>query len=301
MIYFLTVNYYSADLIKNLLASLMAVDYHPEYHLLIVNNSPDDTAINTLPVDFSIPITVINAGQNLGFAAGCNLGIEYVYKLNSQALIWLINPDTTLENIAISYILECFTQKPNIAILGTRIRDTQGNIWFNHGTFNPWLGSLKHGDTRIVIENIENGEKNLDKTINSRWVSGCSLILNLSNFNHCPKFDEGYFLYYEDNDFCERYYKIGYAIAVTKAVLVNHAVSAISGKDSYTKFLHATYSKLYFLKQHGTLLSLGLNLIYMLFLIVKLWSKNRQAALGRWQGLQKFTRFYLKVLFKGFI
>ena len=288
MIYFLTVNYYSADLVKNLLVSLTSVTSQPEYQVLVINNSPDDTAVNDLSADFSMPITVINAGKNLGFAAGCNLGIEYIYKLNSQAVIWLINPDTTLENIAIPYILECFAQQPNLAILGTRIRDSNGNIWFNNGTFNPWLGSLKHGDAKIFAQN---GEKDFHiKTVNSRWVSGCSLIINLSNFNHCPKFDEGYFLYYEDNDFCERYYQQGYDIAVTKAVLVNHAVSAISGKNSYLKFLHATYSKLYFLKQHGTLLALVINLIYMLFLIVKLWPKNPQAALGRWQGLQNFIK-----------
>lgn len=284
MIYFITVNYYSTELVKQLLASIATSD--KEYKFLIINNSPEDASINKITQSYPF-VTVITARENLGFGGGCNLGIQYVYNLDHRAIIWLINPDTTLEKIAISYIKQCFAQYPHLAILGTRVRDLQGNIWFNLGTFNPWIGSLKH---QLKQEKFFDFQV---KTLNCRWVSGCSMVLNLSQFKSCPTFDPHYFLYYEDADLCERYYKQGYRIAVTQAVLVTHIVSVLSRRNLYSRFKHATYSKLYFLQQHGTVLALCLNFFYMLLLVVLLFPQNRPAALGRWQGLTNFIYYQM--------
>ncbi len=285
MIYLLTVNYYSTELINQLLSSIVIAEQ--DYQLIVVNNSPEDTSVNQLSQTY-FTVTVITAKTNLGFGAGCNLGIQHIYNLNSQALIWLINPDTQIEKTAIQYIKQCFIENPNVAILGTKIKDLEGTIWFSRGRFNPWTGSIKD---KAKQEDISNS---LVQIFTSRWVSGCSLILNLKQFDHCPQFDPHYFLYYEDADLCERYYKQGYQIAVTQAVLVTHAVSSITSKNLSTQFQHATYSKLYFLWKHGTVFALVLNLLYMLVLCVLLFPKNLPAAYGRWQGLKQFILWILR-------
>ena len=286
-IYLVIVNYYACELIAGLLDSI-PLAARGRVEAIAINNSPEDGDIPHLTEKFP-NLTLLKPETNLGFGSGCNLGLEYVYQINPQALVWLINPDTTIEPTAIDYILECFAQNPDLAILGTRIRDTQGNIWFSEGRFNRWIGSLKHqsgkerGREKEFFDNYECPE-----IIPSRWVSGCSMLLNLEKFARCPNFDPHYFLYYEDNDLCERYYQLGYQIAVTQAVLVTHLVSATTHKDKSAKFRHATYSKLYFLQQHGTILALGLNLIYMLVKIVRILGQDTSIAIGRWQGLQKF-------------
>lgn len=279
MIYFITVNYYSTELIKQLLISIETAKEN--YKMIIVNNSVDDDSIQQV-YQLDSEATILTPEVNLGFGAGCNLGIQYVYNHNPQGIIWLINPDTQLEQKAISYVEQSLEQTPSLAIIGTKIKDLQGNIWFSLGTFNPWTGSIKDKTKGQIISDSP------VKTQDCRWVSGCSLILNLKQFKSCPSFDSHYFLYYEDTDLCERYYKQGYHIAVTQAVLVTHVVSSINGRNPYTQFQHATYSKLYFLQQHGTALALALNLLYMLMLVVLIFPKNRLAALGRWQGLKNF-------------
>jgi N-acetylglucosaminyl-diphospho-decaprenol L-rhamnosyltransferase len=280
MIYFVIVNYYSTSFVVDLIHSLQASE-DTLYKIVIVNNSPEDLSINEISSEFPLT-TILTAEKNLGFGAGCNLGIEYVYQKDPKAIIWLINPDTTIEPTATAYVRHCFMQESSLSILGTRIRDSDDKTWFDAGTFNPWLGSVKSLHKNINILN------NQVKTIPCRWVSGCSFIINLSRFEHCPRFDPHYFLYYEDTDFCERYHKQGHSIAVTSAILVNHNVSAITGKNQYNKFRHSTYSKLYFLKQHGTYLSLGINLIYLLALTILLYFHDRPSALGRWQGIKSF-------------
>ncbi|HEY9878441.1 MAG TPA: glycosyltransferase family 2 protein [Leptolyngbyaceae cyanobacterium] len=282
VVYFITVNYYSSNLIQELLNSIAATQ-DPNYHILIVNNSPDDTAVQALAR--LERITLLNAAKNLGFGGGCNLGMQHAYSLDPHSIIWLINPDAQLEPSAVAYVRQCLIQDPKIAILGTRIRDLDGNLWFSVGTFNPWIGSLKHQNDQV------NCSPNPVQTQPSRWLSGCSMIFNLAAFDHCPLFDTQYFLDYEDADICERYFKQGYVVRVTQAVLINHQVSAITHRNKQAKFQHATFSKLYFLHKHGTFLSLALNIGLALLKTVILLPLKPNIATGRWRGLLDFMRW----------
>lgn len=283
MLYLLIINYYSTDLIQLLLKSIPAPDL-ANLHILIVNNSPDDLTLQPLTQTYP-NLTLLSAPENVGFGGGCNLGLNWIYERDPHSIVWLINPDTTLVDAAIPYIHTCFAEHPHLAILGTQIQDSQGNSWFTQGHFNRWLGSLPH---QRPIASSENPPA---KILPSRWVSGCSLMLNLAQFESCPQFDTHYFLYYEDNDLCERYFKHGYSIAVTQAILVTHQVSATSDRNLKAKLHHATFSKLYFLQQHGTPLALLLNLGYLSLKIILDWIKqNPDNYQGRWQGLQQFLQ-----------
>lgn len=281
-IYFITINYHCTDLIRELItatAGLGATDYR----FILVNNSPTDESLASLAELKGV--TVIEAEHNLGFGGGCNLGLDHVYEQDPGAIAWLLNPDARLTHNAIDYVRECLRQDSAIAILGTRIRDLEGQLWFSQGTFNPWLGTLKHRFTDVDCT------PSSVTTHPTRWISGCSMIFNLAVFDHCPQFDLQYFLDYEDADISERYYRQGYRLRVTQAVLVDHQVSAITHRNPQAKFQHATFSKLYFLERHGTPLALGLNLIYTALRPITLFLRYPAMATGRWLGLLDYLRW----------
>ncbi len=277
-LYFLSVNYYSAPMISDLLHTLEA-----NQGIVIVNNSPADRVVHTLAAQTYAggSVTVLDAPDNGGFGAGCNLGLQWIYARSPRALVWLINPDAQLLPQAVSIVRDCF-EREEIAILGTPILDTAGKPWFSSGQFNPWTGSVtSHHKIRADA---------LDRPVPVRWVSGCSMVINLALIGHCPEFDGAYFLYYEDCDLCERYYQEGYLVAVTPVPLVIHAVSGITGRHTYSKYRHATFSRLTFLQRHATPLALALNFVYLLVQSLWLVLRDRDAARGRWAGLQQFLR-----------
>ena len=281
-VYFITINYHCSDLIQALVATT-APQATGFYEFIVVNNSPGDRGIADLA---ELPrVRVIEAGGNLGFGGGCNLALTKVYKENPTGLAWLINPDARLVPNAVDYVRQCLVDDPQIALLGTRIRDLDGQLWFSHGTFNPWLGTLKHRDPTVTTEFEP------VKTHPTRWISGCSLILNLAHLPDCPQFDPQYFLDYEDADLSERYYRQGYRLRVTQAALVDHQVSAITGRYPRAKYRHATFSKLYFLDRHGTLLALVLNLIYFGLRPFTDAVAQSAKAQGRWAGLLDYVRW----------
>ncbi len=232
MIYLITVNYHSHQLIAQLLASLPPPTTIP-YQFIIVNNSPEDSKIHQFQNHYT---TIIESGKNLGFGGGCNLGIDWVYQQNPQAIIWLINPDTQLPPVTLPTAANFFSKHPEISILGTLVQEPNGQIWFAGGQFIPDTGAIIEQKTWTYPENA-------DYAI-CDWVTGCSLLLNLAKFTTCPRFDEAYFLYYEDFDFCQRYGMQGHIIAITPNLVVTHQPSAINGQNLYFKYKHSTYSYL---------------------------------------------------------
>jgi GT2 family glycosyltransferase len=86
--------------------------------------------------------------------------------------------------------------------------------------------------------------------VETAWVTGCSLLLNLNTFADCPQFDPAYFLYYEDFDFCRRYAKQGHPVVVTNQIRVVHTPSSITSRNQSLKLQYSTDSYLLALQRH---------------------------------------------------
>lgn len=280
-LYFLCVNYHSAALISDLVHTL-----EDNQGIVIVNNSPSDKAVRGLASSTfgGGQVTVIDAPDNGGFGAGCNLGLQWIYARSPQAIVWIINPDAALLPGVIARVRQCLFDDPSIAILGSPVLDTAGKLWFGSGRFNRWTGAIP---SHIPIRSSKHDSIH---PVPTRWVTGCSLILNLKLLEHCPQFDETYFLYYEDCDLCERYFQQGYAIALLPVPLVVHAVSSITSRYVQAKFVHGTFSKLTFLRRHATWLALALNLLYLAARATSETFTQPLAAKGRWQGIWQFLK-----------
>lgn len=279
MIYFVTVNYHSRTWVQTLIASIISGITSP-HHILVVNNSPEEEGLGSLSDKHT---TILEAGSNLGFGQACNLGINYAWQHDRQALVWLINPDAVIHPNADTYVQNCFREDGALAILGTQILTADGAIWFSHGTFNPWTGSVRHHH-----QSLPSTSQGL--TIPCQWVTGCSLVLNLGVFRDCPGFSDRYFLYSEDTDLCLHYGRQGYRVAVTQHPLVTHQVSALIGRHPGLMYQYYTYGRLTLLRHHGTALGLGLYLLHSLLqgLLRLPWQPVQ--AWGRWRGIGQFLR-----------
>jgi GT2 family glycosyltransferase len=234
MIYFLTVNYYCSDLIGRLIDS---ISHTPglDYQIIIVNNSIDDDSIH----QFDSPSTlIIDAKKNLGFGVACNLGLEWVYKRDKQAIIWVINPDAYFPENTLDKAKEFLDLHAKLSIIGTIIYTPTNKIWFAGGVFVPATGAIL--DVNLFTKDL----KDHTDYVSCDWISGCSLIINLENFSECPLFDDAYFLYYEDFDFCRRYANKGHSIAITKNLSVIHQPSSVTNKNVFKKIRYSTYSYL---------------------------------------------------------
>lgn len=277
-LYLLVVNYESSELIARLIESIGNFKKN-NCQLIIVNNSPSDGEINNLK-DSSIKI--IEPGDNLGFGRACNLGLNWIYQQNSLAIVWLINPDAYFDlnfQSPIAKAIAFFKKYPQISILGTTVYNTKGEITSFGGTFTAGTAAL------AIIDDLPDLNQDYIKT---DWVSGCSLLINLANFDEVPLFDSRYFLYYEDLDFCLRYSQQEHQIAVTNLLQVIHNTSTITNRNTIQKYRHITQSYLIHIEKHGNSKTFVLTNIRMVLNTIRLLILKPQQGLGKAIGIYEY-------------
>jgi GT2 family glycosyltransferase len=85
------------------------------------------------------------------------------------------------------------------------------------------------------------------------WVAGCSMLIRRTVFDAIGLFDEGFFLYFEETDFCRRSAAAGFATAYVPASRVAHVGSASTGSTNWKRYPSYWFEsrRRYFRKQHG--------------------------------------------------
>ena len=277
MLYFLTVNYYSTNLLTKFINSLPA-NKNKNYQIIIINNSSDDNSIYQLQNQSTL---IINAEKNLGFGGACNLGLQWIYNQDKQAIVWIINPDAYLPENTLNQAQTFFNLYPELSITGTIIYTPENRIWFAGGHFIHHTGAISEIDLLTNTDAVY---------INCDWVSGCSLIINLNKFTECPLFDHAYFLYYEDFDFCRRYANQGHLIAVTKEISVIHQPSSITNRNIFNKIRYSTYSYLFTINRYTNKSIFTMRFIMQIIKATMGLIIKPQAALGKIYGIYDYMR-----------
>ena len=285
---FITINYHCSSLIQELIASLRSQgDDH--IHCIVVDNSPHDPELTALIN--SDDVTVLRSDSNRGFGGGCNLALEYLKTHDPLSIAWLINPDARLLPGAVDSIRQSLKVVNPPAVLGTRIQDNNGQIWFDHGRFDRRWGKLNQEPTHRPPDFHH---KDQTRFTACDWASGCSLILDLEKLPQPPHFDERIFLYYEDAELCIRLRQQGIQCFVTTDILVSHSISSTTSRHQIQKFRHATFGKLYLLHRHATPWAVIANLTRFYAKAAIQCARDPQQAIGRTMGIWQYLTWALK-------
>jgi N-acetylglucosaminyl-diphospho-decaprenol L-rhamnosyltransferase len=288
---FICINYHCSALVAGLLDSLDS-QADPEIRLILVDNSPNDPGL-LQRVAGRAHVEVLDPGSNLGFGGGCNLALEHLQSRDPAALAWLINPDARLLPGAIATLRRCLESPQQPALVGTRIQNSDGEIWFDRGRFDPRWGKVNQEPQSRQPINPDTEEDLIEPC---DWLSGCSLVLDMAAMPVRPRFDERIFLYYEDAELCLRLRQYGVIAYVTTMVLVSHSVSATMSSHQIRKYRHATFGKLYLLHRHASAMAVIVNLLRFYVRALLQWIQDPQQALGRAAGATQYLAWMTRGL-----
>lgn len=247
------VNYNGGKQIIKCLSSLAKHDYLKKV-ILVDNASLDDSlkAINNL-----FPrVTVIKNSKNFGFAKGSNIGIRYALS-NKAKNILLLNSDTILSKNDVEKLV-----KNNGDIVGPILKFRRSNrLYFDLGGYIDWnIGRSFHKEANS-ISRINNS--------NPDYVSGAVMLIRKKVIDKIGFFDEKYFLYYEDVDYCVRARKADFKIAIDTNTIIHHELSSTLGRKSPITLYHNLRSNLIFILKHISLTRKTFALAYWVFLCGK--------------------------------
>ena len=149
-------------------------------------------------------IKIILTEKNLGYAGGNNFGLKMVK--TKYALIF--NPDIICEKNFFSSIQKYLDGKLDFSIIGTSFAEKSD---YHTAGFFDNKKNLKEANflNEFNLYDVD-------------WVSGCSLLLNLNNFDNEKIFDENFFLFFEENDLCFRVKSKGGKIFMSTDLKITH-------------------------------------------------------------------------------
>lgn len=226
-------NYRQCGLVRQCLHGIARAALPFSYEVIVVDNDSRDGCASLIRSQFPT-ITVLSAPANLGFSAGNNLGIRHA---RGEYLL-VLNYDVAVVTGAIPRLVEFLRTHPRVGVVGPRLVYPDGRIQYScrrfPRVFTPFyrrtpLGRLPLARQELSRYLMLDFDHRTDQPVD--WLFGACLLLRRAALDSVGYFDDRFFLYFEDLDWCRRCLDAGWQVWYVASVeLVHyHAQSSAEG------------------------------------------------------------------------
>ena len=217
LVYLVVLNWNGYADTHECLESLRRLAY-PNYKVLVVDNaSSDDSAV--LIAATHPEVELVGCTANRGIAAGYNAGIKTALA-RGATYIMPMNNDLVCDPLFLAHMIHTQQAWPTSGVVMPKIfyYAERDRIW-SAGAYARWMPS------NIVMR----GRQQLDgpafaADTELSFAPSCCLLLTRALAERVS-FDEGYFFYYDDWDFCMATRKAGYTLCYAAQAHLWHKVS----------------------------------------------------------------------------
>ena len=165
-------------------------------------------------------LVVIASPDNLGFAAGSNLGIRYALKAGAE-YVFVLNNDTVVEPDGLALLVGFLTTHPDYAACTGQIRYLGRPVIWNCGGNLTWFGSRRYlFSEQPVSATPQTGWRRIT------FITGAAALFRTSVFLEHGLFTERFFFGEEDYEFSQRMKRAGRPIACTFDAVIHHKVGS---------------------------------------------------------------------------
>lgn len=206
------------------LRSLHQHDY-PNTQILVVDNGSKDSEADEIERG---PWTsrVVRMPENVGFAAGCNIGIRHALTCGAD-YVWLLNNDTVVEADCLRSLVQAAEEDPTIGLLSPVVYD------YARREVVMFAGTVIDFDRleRVHLRSIADSSAENERGSLALW--GTALLIRRAVVERIGLLDERYFAYVEDMDYSIRAVEAGYSTRlVTVAAAYHKEGQALGGVAS---------------------------------------------------------------------
>jgi hypothetical protein len=252
----IVVNYNAGPALPRMVDSL-APALGPDDELLVVDNASEDNSLDLISNHASNPVFIRNP-DNRGFSAAVNQGMA----AGRGDFFLLLNPDVVVQPGTLREMERFMAAHPGAGVAGGRVCETDGRLQLacRRGFPSPWVAFCRlSGLSFMFPQSTLFARYNLtfldpDQEAEVDAVSGSFMMIRRAVTEQIGRFDEDFFLYAEDIDFCFRAKQAGWKVMYNPAAPITHAKGVCAdsspGPAAY-QFYHTmwTFHKKHFYKK----------------------------------------------------
>ncbi|MEZ6116741.1 MAG: glycosyltransferase family 2 protein [Pirellulaceae bacterium] len=234
------VNYRTPHDACNTLASLHPeMERLPNMRVVVADNASGDDSVQHIRSTIELKqwtwASVMPLDRNGGFAAGNNAVVrQQIADHQLFDYVLLLNPDTIVKPNAILDLVEYLASHPAVGIAGANVSlmddsphtaarrlPSPVSEFASQARLGIICNALKQFDVSVPIEDGDEVE--------CQWVCGAAMMVRRAVFDKIGLMDEGYFLYFEEVDFCWRAIEAGFRVVVVPDSHIVHLEGAATG------------------------------------------------------------------------
>ncbi len=263
----------------NCISSVLLSDY-PHFEIAIVDNASIDDSVVRIRAAYPT-MALICAHENLGYAAGNRLALDYAQKQDAD-LFWILNNDCTVEHDTLSLLVESFRQH-GAALYGSTPLLTAGDVT-RPGLKSYGLNRNGQPDLTNVLPWNKMTLEQYQSVVKEQRVAnlnGASLLIPLAIIKTYGFLNERFFMYWEDIEYCLRMAREGIPSIIVPRSFVHHSKIGSyrenPGIGAILSNYYSTRNKLVVLRGYvGTkhYLAIASNELKRLFYKVSQWAKQ---------------------------
>ena len=213
--------------LSRFLAGQLAATEELEAPLVVADNASTDGTLEILrSAACDHPGLIVHEmGRNAGYSAAVNAAFRHVPDRD----VLLLNPDVELTSaepiVALGRVLE---RVPTIAIVGPRLVGGDGEVQPTarlYPSLAAMIGSTGVGRTLSFLGRRYDrfvGPSQSDHPLTVDWVIGAAMMIRRQAFEQVGAWDEGFFLYIEDAEFCRACVRAGWDVVYVPQIRLRH-------------------------------------------------------------------------------
>ena len=209
--------------------------------IIVVDNASGDGSPSQI-LAARPEITLLESKYNNGYAAGNNLGADYLLAKGVDYL-WILNNDTQVHPDSLKHMIDFLLDNPRIGAVGCTLKDSkstdQAPLALGGGEISWLTGRAKHLTKMSGISRMD-------------YITGASILVRKEAWQMSGGITEDYFLYWEDVDFSLRLKKLGWELGVASDAVVFHDESSTLGRRSKPQVYYSSRAFVRFMLVHSS-------------------------------------------------
>jgi GT2 family glycosyltransferase len=212
----IVLNYRTPELVEDCLRSIVPELRSGVDRIVVVDNASGDGSAERIDrfiqQQGSPMVELVESPVNGGFAAGNNVGIRSV---EAQAYL-LLNSDTLVRPGAPEQLWATLQSDARIGLCSPRLEWLDGTPQIScfryHSPFSELIAGSRTGPIRTMLDHWDVPLPLRNEPFDPQWTSFAAVMIRREVFERVGLLDEGFFMYYEDVDFCRRAVESGFRV-----------------------------------------------------------------------------------------